>query len=88
MAVQPVSFLRANACPRRIEARRLGRLLIAHGFRRRLEIVHLRAVAARVQTDPDKVVETETDIVRRLLRDDRHAGLLGAKSDVEIVLVV
>jgi hypothetical protein len=68
-------------------ARVLARLLIARAPRGRLEVVDLRAASARVDPDPDEVVEPEADVVRRLPRHDREAVLLDLKRNVQIPIV-
>ena len=49
-------------------------LLVAHAARRRFEVVRLGARAARVDADPDEIVDPESHVVGGLGGDDRAAG--------------
>ena len=73
--------------PCRRVARVLARLLVARAARVGLEVVHLRAAAARVDPDADEIVDSEADAVRGLARRDRDPGLRRVEGDVQRAVV-
>ncbi len=79
---------RGRRAPCRLVPAVLIGLLVAYAARGGLEIIGLRADAARVDTNADEIVRPEAHIVGCLGRDDRRAGLLRTERHVHVVIVI